>query len=227
MDIDGNGIQRLTDTEGFNGNGIVSPDGNKIVFLSKRDGGKWELYVMDSDGRNQIRLTNNSVDDISPAWAPDSRKIAFMQEINGQWQSCAVNTDGSEFHQLTNGNFSNAEPQWSPNGKSIAFISERDGNENIYLMNSNGSKQQITATELPERNMSWSSDGKSLIFTLGEETVADLVSLNIKTGKTKKLTATNSRETIPNLSPDNKFVCFVSEITGSLEISYLSLKELR
>jgi Tol biopolymer transport system component len=44
---------------------------------SDRDG-NWEIYLMDADGRNPIRLTNNSADDWNPAWSPHGQRIAFV-----------------------------------------------------------------------------------------------------------------------------------------------------
>ena len=46
-----------------------SPDGWQIAFYSDRDGNS-EIYVMDIDGTNQRRLTNNTAEDRSPAWSP-------------------------------------------------------------------------------------------------------------------------------------------------------------
>jgi Tol biopolymer transport system component len=46
-----------------------SPDNSKIVFESNRDG-KFEIYVMDSDGSGQTRLTNNTAEDYYPDWGP-------------------------------------------------------------------------------------------------------------------------------------------------------------
>ena len=50
--------------------------GNRIAFESVRDG-NGEIYVMDADGSNQTRLTNNPADDWLPAWSPDGSRIAF------------------------------------------------------------------------------------------------------------------------------------------------------
>ena len=44
-----------------------SPEGDKIVFTSKRDG-NYEIYTMNADGSNQVNLTNNPAADIQPCW---------------------------------------------------------------------------------------------------------------------------------------------------------------
>ena len=71
-----------------------SPDGTRIAFTSYRDGNH-EIYVMDADGRNVIRLTNNS--GWSPAWSPDGARIAFVSLGEGifDFGIYVMNADGS------------------------------------------------------------------------------------------------------------------------------------
>ena len=54
----------------------------KIIFASDRDGNK-EIYVMDADGSNATRLTNNSTREYYPSWSPDGSKIAFVSDRDG------------------------------------------------------------------------------------------------------------------------------------------------
>ena len=54
----------------------------KIAFQSYRDG-NWEICIMDSDGSNQKRMTNNEATDFSPTWSQDGKKIVFKSEKNG------------------------------------------------------------------------------------------------------------------------------------------------
>jgi Tol biopolymer transport system component len=78
-----------------------SVDGSRIAFMSSgRDGGDYEIYVMDSNGGNVTRLTDNSANDGLPAWSPDGSTIAFASDRGGVWAIWAMNADGSNQRKL-------------------------------------------------------------------------------------------------------------------------------
>jgi dipeptidyl aminopeptidase/acylaminoacyl peptidase len=75
-------------------------DGTKIAFgFSQHD--HWEIYVMNADGSNRVRLTHEELfaepppNNVSPAWSPDGRHIAFFTDRNGKWELYVMNADGS------------------------------------------------------------------------------------------------------------------------------------
>ena len=74
--IDGQEIQRLTATPGYDAEATVSPDGKTIVFTSERDG-DLELYAMDLDGSNARRLTDEVGYDGGAFFSPDSSRIVY------------------------------------------------------------------------------------------------------------------------------------------------------
>ena len=112
----------------------------RIAFESIRDG-NLEIYVMNADGSNQTRLTDNPASDSDPTWSADGQKIAFASNRDGNWQIYIMNADGSNQTRLTNNQADDAYPAWSPDGQRIAFTSNRDGNLEIYVMNPDGSQQ--------------------------------------------------------------------------------------
>src|SRR4029450_7227783 len=60
-----------------------SPDGRQLVFSGGK-GGLTDLYIVDRDGRNLRRLTNDRNGDNQPQWSPDGRTIAFVSDRGPQ-----------------------------------------------------------------------------------------------------------------------------------------------
>lgn len=79
--------------------GEASP--SKIAFASNRDGNQ-EIYVMNVNGSNQIRLTNSPEADNAPTWSPDGKKVAFYSLRDGNYEIYIMNADGSNQTRLTN-----------------------------------------------------------------------------------------------------------------------------
>ena len=114
-----------------------SPDGSKIVFQSNRDGvTNYEIYVMNSDGTGQTRLTNDPGWDTAPAWSPDGTKILFTSLREGPMSQVlyVMNADGSNQMRVTAG----SEGVWRQSAAvpttPVIFIEE--GTSNAAAINS-------------------------------------------------------------------------------------------
>ena len=145
----------------------ISESGS-VAFTSERAGNA-EIYIMNLDGSDEKRLTDNPAYDGWPSWSPDGSQIAFMSERSGNPDIYVMNADGSNVRQLTDHPANDIWPEWSPDGKWIAFPSRRDGNFEIYLINPDGTQlQRLTNTPGHEDFPAWSPDGKQLVFTRAE-----------------------------------------------------------
>jgi TolB protein len=147
MNPDGTAQTKLTNNPAQDTGPAFSADGSKIVFASRRDG-DYEIYVMDAvdinpadgNGDNPIKLTNNGVDDFSPAFSQDATKIAFVSErahvagdiyvMNAAPEDATTNVP----QRLTNNQAIDDLPVFSLDGAKIFFETQRDGNNEIYVM---------------------------------------------------------------------------------------------
>ena len=128
------------------GNGEGGPAAGRIAFTSTRDG-NGEIYIMNADGSNVTRLTNNPANDDRPIWSPGGKPIAFVSDRDGNLEIYVMSADGSNQTRLTNHPARDVYPVWSPDGTRIMFVSNRDGAFEIYVMNTDGSNVvRITRT---------------------------------------------------------------------------------
>jgi Tol biopolymer transport system component len=165
MDPDGTELQQLTFNTVTDFSPTLSPDGEKIAFVSagaqtSNLQGDFEIYLMNSlDGSDQQNLTttNGDIDDFGPDFSPDGEKIAYSSEgvrssnAEGDSEVYKMNDDGSAQNNLTDtadGIF-DFEPDFSSNGEKIAYRSlgvhssrNPEGDDEIYKMNDDGSAQE-------------------------------------------------------------------------------------
>jgi Tol biopolymer transport system component len=139
---DGSHLTRLTDTTGFDGNPVWSPDGTRILFRSERPGEpNTNVFVMNADGSDQRALTSFAEGAGPARWAPDGHQIVFSGGVGGEQAIFVMAVSGGTPHQLTQPNRNGGEfdPAWSPDGTTIAFSDELPGGAAIYLMAPDGS----------------------------------------------------------------------------------------
>jgi Tol biopolymer transport system component len=141
---------------GYDLNPKYSPDGERIAFVSSRSG-IGEIYICDSDGSNQQRLTSfgearrrfrdhRSGGSGEPRWSPDGRLIAFQSCMKGDRDIYVVSAEeGTAPRRLTREASQDVSPSWSKDGKWIYFGSDRTGDWQIWRMPSEGGPaEQVT-----------------------------------------------------------------------------------
>ena len=160
MDKNGRNVKRLTDELGYDGGPFWSYDGKQIVFRAyhpKTDAeksdymsllkddmirpSKLDLYVMNADGSNKRRVTNNGKANFAPFFFPDGKRIIFssnMDDPRGRnFDVYVVNVDGSGLERITFNDTFDGFPMFSPDGKKIVFCSNRNdktvGDTNVFI----------------------------------------------------------------------------------------------
>jgi Tol biopolymer transport system component len=181
MNPDGSGVVQLTHEPGMNSESAWSPDGRKIAFVTSRDDPdpancspcNSEIYVMDADGSNAIRLTNDAATDDSPAWSPDGTKIVFRSTRTGNGDIYSMNANGGGVTGLTASAGIENSPAWSPDGSKIAFSGPNEEypfDKDIQVMNVDGTDQINLTNDLDydELGPDWSPDGTRIAFSIDE-----------------------------------------------------------
>ena len=135
--------------------------GGTIAFNSMGN-----IYTIDTDGTNLIKLTQGS----TPSWSPDGTRIVFSFGL-GRWLGDVVDiyimdANGANRVNLTKGHHNvNHSPVVSPNGTKIAFVSYRDHNGEIYVMNADGKNLKNLTLHLDDDTCpTWSPDGRKIAF---------------------------------------------------------------
>jgi hypothetical protein len=131
INTDGSGRHRLvanTTTGESYGHLSWSPDGGRIAFESTRprqsgSPDRLEIWVMNADGSNLVRLTNNDLPDRHPDWSPDGQKIVFERANSFSGGIMSIKPDGSGETRLVFDSFGTSAPSWSHDGQSLAYSS--------------------------------------------------------------------------------------------------------
>lgn len=213
--------QRLTNNPATDMYPRVSPDGNKILFISARDGNS-EVYIMNIDGSDVKRLTYNSTFEGFATWFPDGNKILvetaspISSSKNDFW---IMNADGSNQTKIPRNEMHSSRPSVSPDGKQIAFASADDGKGpydfNIWVMNVDGSNiRKLTDYYEFDSDPAWSPDGKQIAFIRATERGAfDIMIMNADGSNQKNITNTREvQETLPAWTPDGKQFAFARSL---------------
>ncbi len=148
-----------------------SPDGSKIAFIKPtyyNRGSNWGvIWVMNTDGSNKVKLTDDTEKLNSPAWSPDGTKIVFRGLMNKSdiW---IMNADGSKKINLTNSASYYFNQTWSPDGSKIAFDSGEDEGgwvSDIWVMDAEGSNKIKLTDKYSGGFPTWSPDSSKIAFS--------------------------------------------------------------
>jgi Tol biopolymer transport system component/DNA-binding winged helix-turn-helix (wHTH) protein len=195
----------------------VSPDGRQIVFVSNREGGKDEIYVMDTDGSNPHNITHHPDND-SPAWSPDGRRIAFQSKRDGAMAIYTMNADGSQIARLAAG----VRAAWSPGGKRIAYTCVLNGHNEICVINASGGEpQSLTHDGDFNSDAAWSPDGAWIAFTSAQNKHLQVHAMRADGSARRVLAAGAGRNRLPVWSPDGRLVAFNSSRLGQPDSIYV------
>lgn len=160
MNTDGSDVRRITNEPGYDGGAFFSPDGRRIVYRARHPEtadeladyrrllgqnlirpSRLDIYIMDVDGTNRVRVTNNGAANFAPYMHPDGRRIIFssnMDDPDGRnFDLYMINVDGTGQERITTSPEFDGFPMFSRDGRTLVFASNRnqaqEGETNVFL----------------------------------------------------------------------------------------------
>jgi TolB protein len=226
---DGSAESRITKGNKDEYHASPSPDGRRLLFVSEVNGSR-DIWIADADGQNAVPLSDDPGTEDQPAWAPDSRRIAYaaFPKEGGSFDLWIVNADGSNRRRLTTTPANEIFPAWHPNGEDLAYVTDASGNFDLYRMAvRDGGTSPLVVSPAQEARPAWSPDGTKLAFARwpahGRSTDSTLWVANADGTTTIELSAAPAPATHPAWAPDGRTLAFQHRTGPGWEIWTLAL----
>jgi len=184
----------------------ISPDGDKAAFEARG-----EIMTVGADGGNVLNLTRTpGAREISPAWSPDGKRIAYLSDAGGEYALYVADTENGEVTRKIE--FPKPDyyrqPLWSPDGAKIAYL---DKMRNIGVVTvATGKHLQIEAYIDYDDAIAWSPDGKWIAYGDRRRTNFRVLKLySLETNKTYAVTDGIGDACNPAFSKDGNLLFFL------------------
>lgn len=171
INIDGAGLQPVTNQPDGACQPAWSPDGQRLAFISPCRNNREtypgaSLWLINADGSGLDALPTAPGGDFDPAWSPDGTRLAFTSLRDGRPQIYLMNGDGSQVRNLSNTQAHDNQPSWSPAGNELLFSSRRGAPPAIWVMGDDGDSQRpfTRSNQRDNTHAQWSHDGSIVLF---------------------------------------------------------------
>jgi len=208
--------------------GIKGVFDTKVAYITSNqrgDGQVYSLFVADQDGENEHKIMESTDPIMSPAWSPDSRRLAYVS-FEGNRSSIFIQTlrSGNRI-QVSSRPGINGAPAFSPDGRKLVLtLGGVDGNLDIYVLDVNSRQsQRLTTHRAIDTEGSWSPDGRYIYFTSDRSGGPQVYRVAVNGGTPERVTFEGSYNARPRLSPDGSKLAMVHLDRGNYRIAVMDL----
>jgi TolB protein len=198
--------------------GFPGAFGSRIAYINKR-GKRFELMVADADGENPQTVVRSGEPLISPTFAPDGGRIAYVSfEDRKPVVYVQSLRDGSR-RAVAAFKGSNSAPAWSPDGTRLAVTLTRDAGSQIYLIGADGSGlTRLTSSSAIDTEPAWAPDGQTIYFTSDRGGAPQIYRVAVNGGEPKRVTFEGNYNVSPDVSPNGKYLTYVQRDSGRFRV---------
>jgi TolB protein len=183
------------------------------------------LRVSDSDGYNPQTIVSSGDPIMSPAWAPDGRRLAYVSFENRRPAIYVQELASGRRELVASYPGINGSPAFSPDGRQLAMTLSKDGNPNIYVLDLLSRQlTQVTDHYAIDTEPSWSPDGSELIFTSDRGGSPQIYSMPAGGGPASRVSFEGDYNARASYSPDGRSIAMVTRINGQFRIGVLDVQ---
>ena len=176
---------------------------------------RFTLQRSDYDGARAVTLLQSREPILSPRFAPDGKRIAYVSFEQKRPRIFVQHIDTGRREQITNFEGLNGAPAWSPDGSKLAFVLSKDGNPEIYVMNlASRALSRVTNDSSIDTEPFFGKDGSTLYFTSDRGGKPQIYKTNINGGGAERVTFVGNYNANPKLSADEKTLVMIHRQDG-------------
>lgn len=208
--------------------GIPGIFSTQMIYITEsRSAGavRYRLFLADADGERPQVLLDSREPILSPAWAPDGERIAYVSFETGRPAIYVQNVRSGQREQVTNFSGLNSAPDWSPDGRRLALVLSKDGDPEIYILDlATRNLKRVTNHFAIDTEPRWLPDGESLIFTSNRGGKPQIYQLDLDSLAVKRVTYEGDYNARGTVTADGRTLVFVHRSGGNFHIAAQDLK---
>jgi Tol biopolymer transport system component/C-terminal processing protease CtpA/Prc len=206
---DGGDAARVTKTHAVESQIVWASDSRKIAYVSDRDGA-FNIYSYDFTTGAETALTRGAANNYAPSFSPDARALAFIRDGR---ELRAIDLDTKQERLLATAYFerppiiSDRFYAWAPDGKWIAYLSvgERAFTNVSVVQAAGGESKKISfLANAFSGSVSWSPDGKYVLFNTAQRTEDGRLARVDLTPRTPKFREDQFRDLFKDQAPPSQ-----------------------
>ncbi len=195
----------------------------RIAYVTKA-GGRYNLWVADSDGENAQSALASPEPIISPSWSPTGGQLAYVSFEARKPVVYVHDVFSGKRRLVANFRGSNSAPSWSPDGNTLALTLSRDGGSQLFLIDAKGGEpRRLTQSAGIDTEPVYSPDGTAIYFVSDRGGSPQIYRMPAQGGPANRVTFNGTYNISPAISPDGRWMAYISRIGGAFKLHVMDL----